>query len=199
VKARKVKDLDPDGLLVDNMRRVILVRLDELYSFIPDALDPEKIEELHDMRIAAKRLRYLLELSESLFGKPAKKGAKVVKDIQGMLGEIHDCDELLPLVEGHVARMRSEDAAHAVAAAPDDAEDLAPMYVADAPNRTRYRGLELLLAYTEGRRSLLHSRFVREWSKIEESGFRAMLEDGLAPVASEPATPRETEEGQEST
>ena len=125
MKARKVKDLDPDGLLVDNMRRVILVRLDELHSFIPDALDPEKIEESHDMRIAAKRLRYLLELSEPLFGKPAKKGAKVAKDIQGMLGEIHDCDELLPLVEGHVARMRSEDAAHAVAAAPDDAEDLA--------------------------------------------------------------------------
>jgi hypothetical protein len=197
MKARKVKDLDPDGLLVENMRRVILVRVDELYSFIPDALDPEKIEESHDMRIAAKRLRYLLELADPLFGKPVKKGAKVAKDIQGWLGEIHDCDELLPMVEAHLAAMRTEDAAHAVEAAPDDADDLDAKYVADAPNRTRYRGLELLLAYTEGRRNLLHSRFVREWRKIEQSGFRAMLEQGLEPVEPEPPTPRETE-GQES-
>ena len=62
MKARKVKKLKADGPLVKNMRKVILVRLDELYGFVPAALDPEEVEASHDMRIAAKRLRYILEL-----------------------------------------------------------------------------------------------------------------------------------------
>ena len=95
MKARKVKGLDPDGRLVVNMRKVILVRIDELYGFSDAALDPAKVEELHDMRIAAKRLRYLLELSDPLFGEEAQWAAKVVKSLQDVLGEIHDADELI--------------------------------------------------------------------------------------------------------
>ena len=61
MKARKVKGLDPFGTLADNAQRLAHVRLDELCAFVPDALDPEAVEELHAMRIAAKRLRYVLE------------------------------------------------------------------------------------------------------------------------------------------
>jgi hypothetical protein len=181
MKARRVKGLDADGPVVDNMRKVIVVRLDELYGFIPAALDPERIEELHDMRIAAKRLRYLLELSEPLFGQPAKKAAKVIRGLQDLLGEIHDCDELAPLVDRHVEGMRSEDSAAVVASAPADAEDLDPALSKAAPNRGRYRGLELLLVHAGARRSLLHRRFVAEWQTIEESGFREDLETALRP------------------
>ena len=117
MRARKVKKLDPDGPVTASMRRVIVVRADELFGFIPAALDPACVEELHDMRIAAKRLRYLLELSVPLFGADVKKCAKVVKGLQDLLGEIHDCDELMPLVDNHVAGLRTEDAAAVLAAA----------------------------------------------------------------------------------
>ncbi len=186
MKARKVKGLDPDGPLVDNMRRVIVVRIDELFGFMPAALDPANVAELHDMRIAAKRLRYLLELSEPLFGQPAKKGAKVVKGLQDLLGEIHDCDELLPLVDDHVAGLRVDDAAAVVAQAPADAKDLDPALAKDAPNRSRYRGLELLMVHTRARRDLLHTRFVQEWRALEERGFRDELEAALRPVEPPP-------------
>jgi hypothetical protein len=179
MKARKVKKLDPDGSVADNMRRVIVVRVDELYSFIPAALDPGNVEDLHDMRIAAKRLRYLLELSEPVFGRAAKKAAKVVKGLQDLLGEIHDCDELMPLVDDHVAGLRAEDAAAVVASAPPGAEDLDPSLSREAPNRGRYRGLELLIVHARARRDLLHGRFVREWQAIDEGGFREDLEGAL--------------------
>ena len=181
MKARKVKGLDPDGPTLANMRRVIAARLDELYSFIPAALDPDRVEELHDMRIAAKRLRYLLELSEPLFGQAAKKATKAVKELQDLLGEIHDCDELMPLVEGYVAGLRREDAAAVVAAVAPGAEDLDPALVKDAPHRGRYRGLELLLVHARARRDLLHTRFVHEWQALDESGFRTDLEAALHP------------------
>jgi hypothetical protein len=179
VKARKVQGLDPDGPLVDNMRRVIEARADELYGFIPAALDPANVEPLHDMRIAAKRLRYLLELSEPLFGSDAKYAAKAVKGLQDLLGEIHDCDELLPLIDDHVARLRAEDAAAVVAAAPPDADDLDPALTKDAPHRGRYRGLEMLMVHTRARRDFLHRRFVREWAELQDDGFRTRLEAGL--------------------
>ena len=181
MKARKVKGLDPDGPLVDNMRRVIAVRVDELYGFVPDALDPDHVEKLHDMRIAAKRLRYLLELSEPLFGVPAKKAARVIKGLQDVLGEIHDCDELLPLADRHVAALRAEDADAVVHAAPAGADDLDPALVRDAPHRSRYRGLELLMVHARARRDLLHARFVGEWRALEKRGFRAELESALQP------------------
>jgi hypothetical protein len=179
MKARKVKKLDPDGPVADNLRRVIVVRVDELCGFIPDALDPAKVEELHDMRIAAKRLRYLLELSVPLFGAPAKKAAKVVKKLQDLLGEIHDCDELMPLVDAHVARLRAQDAAAVVAGAPPGVDDLDPALSREAPNRARYRGLELLIVHAQARRDLLHARFVREWQALERDGFREDLEAAL--------------------
>ena len=186
MKARKVKDLDCDGPVADNMRRVIAVRIDELFSFVPAALDPGNVKELHDMRIAAKRLRYLLELSEPLFGPPAKKGAKEAKALQDLLGEIHDCDELLPLVDGHVARLRAEDAAAVVQSAAPGADDLDPALSKGAPNRSRYRGLELLMVHARARRDLLHTRFVHEWQALEERGFRAELEEALRPLEPTP-------------
>ena len=175
MKARRVKGLDADGPLIDNMRRVIVVRVDELFDFIPDALDPEKVEQLHDMRIAAKRLRYLLELSEPLFGAPAKKVAKTVKGLQDILGEIHDCDVMLPRVRRHLKELQRADAA-VVRAKAGETPDLDPRLAARAPHRTAYRGLDVLAVYLEARRRLLSDRFVAFWREQEETGTWLRLE-----------------------
>src|SRR4051812_40505163 len=102
MKARRVKGIDPDGPLRENVERIIRVRADELHSFVPRALDPREVEALHDMRIAAKRLRYVLELTTSVFGPAAAANAKKAKKLQDLLGEIHDCDEFIPRVERHI-------------------------------------------------------------------------------------------------
>ena len=68
MKARRVKGLEPEAPLADNAERIVRVRLDELTSFMPKALDPDEVVALHDMRIAAKRLRYVLEVTGSCFG-----------------------------------------------------------------------------------------------------------------------------------
>ena len=111
VKARRVKKLDPGAPLADNAARIIRVRLDEMLSFAPAALDFERIADQHDMRIAAKRLRYILETTEFCFGKPAHTARRRARDLQDLLGELHDCDVMLPRVEAHLAELRAEDAA----------------------------------------------------------------------------------------
>jgi CHAD domain-containing protein len=175
VRARKVKGLDPGMPLDAALRRIAETRLDELHSFEDAARDPDAVEDLHDMRIAAKRVRYVLELSEPVLGPPARRGAKQAKKLQDLLGEIHDCDEHLPLVEAHIARLRAEDAAAVAATAPRNASDLDPEAAREAPNRRHYAGLEALATYLRARRSVLYKRFVRDWARLEKAGFRASL------------------------
>jgi CHAD domain len=180
VRARRISGLDPDGSLADNLRRIVEVRLDELRSFVPRALDPDEQRALHDMRIAAKRLRYVLELSVPAFGEPAAKGAKVARRLQDLLGEIHDCDELLPRARAHVRRLRAQDA-EALRAAAGRGRDLDPALVREAPNRAAYRGLESLIAYLTARRAVLFERFVRDWDRLERRAFGETLLAGLRP------------------
>ena len=51
------------------------------------------------MRIAAKRLRYVLEITESCFGEEAVAARRAARELQSVLGDIHDCDVMLPRVE----------------------------------------------------------------------------------------------------
>jgi hypothetical protein len=175
MKARAVKKLDPAQSLAENAARIVQVRLNELRSFAPQALEPDADEAQHDMRIAAKRLRYVLEATGFCLGKPADTARRRARDLQGVLGELHDCDVMLPRVEAHLAELRSEDA-EAVRRRAADAPDLDPRLVARAPHRTAYRGLEVLAVYLEARRALLFDRFVMLWQHQEKRGTWDRLE-----------------------
>ena len=178
MKAKPVKKLDPEAPLVENAARIVRVRLDELRSFTPAALDPARATEQHDLRIAAKRLRYVLEATEFCFGRPAETARRRARDIQEVLGELHDCDVMLPRVTAHVDRLRSEDAL-AIRERAGDAEDLDPTLVARAPNRTAYRGLEVLAVHVQARRALLFDRFVGLWGELERTGTWERLERAI--------------------
>jgi hypothetical protein len=171
MKARKVKGIETGGPLAGNALRIIAVRLEELRSFSGAVRDPSAVTELHDMRIAAKRLRYVLEMTAPALGPAAEQGAKDAKRLQDVLGEIHDCDEFVPRVEEHVARLRAEDSAAVRGTAGPRSKDLAPAAARNAPNRLLYRGLAALDAYLRARRQVLYSRFLREWEQLEAGGL----------------------------
>ena len=80
VKMRNIRN----GALADNLQRIVATRLNELASFVPKALDPAEVKALHDMRIAAKRLRYILEVTGPL-------------TLRG--GENIDADNVVPITD----------------------------------------------------------------------------------------------------
>jgi len=100
VKARRVKGLDPEAPLRANAMLIVRTRLDELRSIAERALEPGAVAAQHDLRIAAKRLRYVLEVTEACFGEEAKVAGAAAKELQSVLGEIHDCDLVLPRAKG---------------------------------------------------------------------------------------------------
>jgi hypothetical protein len=178
MKATRVRKLDPAAPLVENAGRIVRVRLDEMRSFIPAALHPQCETEQHDLRIAAKRLRYVLEATGFCFGGPADNARRRAREIQDVLGELHDCDVMLPRVSEHVERLRSEDAV-AVRLRAGEAEELDPALVSRAPHRTSYRGLEVLAVHVEARRGLLFNRFVELWGELERNGTWDRLERAI--------------------
>ena len=166
MKARKVKGLDPAAPLADNAERIVRTRLDELCSFMPKATDPAEVTALHDMRIAAKRLRYILEITGPVFGPYAQTAVKLTKDLQDLLGEIHDCDVQLPEVAAFLEELVEEDAAAAGASLKG---------LARAPNRRAYAGLVALQVHLRARRRSLFEDFLELWRDYERRGYAARL------------------------
>ena len=84
----------------------------------------------------------------------AETARRRARDLQDVLGELHDCDVMLPRVEGHLAELRDEDA-EAVRGerrrcAPTSTRGSQPGH-RTAPS---YRGLEILIVYLQARRQL---------------------------------------------
>lgn len=103
-KALTLLAVSVDGKLSTNAPLMLHTRLEELFSFADCVLDEARVDELHNMRIAAKRLRYTLEIFGSCFGdEPFNRIYDTVKKIQEQIGEIHDADVRVPLLEVFLA------------------------------------------------------------------------------------------------
>lgn len=164
MRARPVKGLDRNGPLADQLERIIAARLDELLGFMPQAADPAEVEALHDLRIAAKRLRYVLELGEHLLGPYAKTAHKRVKALQDLVGVIHDCDVTIPRVRALNERLTDEDV-HALTEDPDR----------PPPHVHAHRGLTSYEVLLRARRNREYARFLDLWRELEREGFAARL------------------------
>ena len=94
-----------------NAEHLISQRLDEMLAFEPYLANPDNVYELHEMRIAAKRLRYTMEIFQDVYtlytnvGPEFGKALKAVKALQEHLGVLHDADVLVPQLLEHTARV----------------------------------------------------------------------------------------------
>jgi CHAD domain-containing protein len=98
MKPLAVGGLEPTLELSQAARRIVAVRVSELYSLGPVALNEDDPTALHDLRIAAKRLRYVLDVVGFCLDESAAEAADRVRQLQTVIGEIHDYDVLLSRV-----------------------------------------------------------------------------------------------------
>lgn len=70
----------------------LLGQLDELLTFEACLSNPDDYKRHHAMRIAAKRLRYTMEIWKPVFSDRFGETLKALKQVQSLLGDVHDCD-----------------------------------------------------------------------------------------------------------
>lgn len=128
----------------------VTVVLDQFLSYEPYVAIPECVEELHAMRIAAKQLRYTLEIFTSLYPGGLKQYLQIMKQVQDLLGTIHDNDiwgQLLPqFIEDESIRIRD-------------------FYGSDRSIRRLLPGLDSFLAQTRSIRDQKYLDFNESWKR----------------------------------
>jgi CHAD domain-containing protein len=73
--------------------RIVRARAGELFDHADGVLDTDDIERVHDMRVASRRLRAVLEIFEPCFPQSEFKGVlRDVKQLADALGERRDPD-----------------------------------------------------------------------------------------------------------
>ena len=68
--------------------------------------DPQDAAGHHQLRIAAKRLRYTMEICDPAYDRKLVPAIKAVKKVQSLLGDIHDCDVWVACVAAFMEQER---------------------------------------------------------------------------------------------
>lgn len=189
-KPRPVTGIDPSRRVRPNARRILATRIDEIYQYDGRVANPANVTDLHNMRIAFKRLRYLLEIFDGAFDADLEPYLDQVKAMQDLLGDIHDCDVQVPMLEAHLAWLERQEAtsvermltsARRTPSAEDQEVALEQFRSRlDAARRTDERpGIHTLIAMRRAQRVALYARFTSEWRRLKHERLRRHLEHAL--------------------
>lgn len=183
-KARPIQGLDPQAPVGKNARIIARIRLEEMYQWDRYVDDPSHARELHNLRIAAKRLRYTLEVFEDVLPEACKPVIKEVEHIQEELGALHDSDVMTALLQLCLSSQDSGTAyEHALVEARKQHGQfvLPPELVADlldpaaTPTAQQRQGLEQLLLKRRQRREEQYNAFRQYWHQLQARDFRGEL------------------------
>lgn len=148
-KAGKIIGVEPQRSYRANARIILPQKVEEVYTWERFIRDPARREELHNMRISIKRLRYTMELFDRAY-KPKKRFTEylaVIVDLQEILGDIHDCDVVLEVLTNYQET-------HQAALLP---------------------GVATLIARTHETRKADYETFLEKWEQLSATGFKQKL------------------------
>ena len=148
--------VDPAGSFRRAATPILEDRLHILYRFERYVEDPEETVQLHEMRIAAKWLRYTMELFAPAYANALKGQINAVKQIQELLGDLHDSDVRLEILGGMLE-------------SPPDFRGLEALGIL-LPDPV-IAGLALLLVREQRTRRRCYEAFRKEWRKLSKKDF----------------------------
>ncbi|MBA2620434.1 MAG: CHAD domain-containing protein [Acidobacteria bacterium] len=90
-------------------RKAVADSLRDLIDLGASLYEPFKTAELHEARIAAKRLRYAVELLVHCWGERIAPFADEIAEMQSFLGEVHDCDVWIEILGEQLRRRRKNE------------------------------------------------------------------------------------------
>ena len=91
-RPKHIHGIDANQPFYASAAAVFEVRIRELWDWARHLPHADRVQELHDMRIAAKRLRYGIEFYEPCFNSDMTGLLEQFRQLQDLLGDVHDYD-----------------------------------------------------------------------------------------------------------
>jgi len=148
-KAREIPGLHTRMSFTEAAAATVAVRAEELFEHAEGVLDTSDIERVHDMRVASRRLRAVLEIYAPCFPREQFRPLlKAVKALADALGARRDPDVLLAQLERIEAALPKADApgVEAFAAPVHDEQARGNEVLAEALERAERSDLRARLA-----------------------------------------------------
>jgi hypothetical protein len=175
-KAKPIKGLNPAAPTGQNARIIAKARLEELYSWGRYVDNPYSIRELHNLRIAAKRLRYTFEVFDEFLPEASHSIVEELVQIQDELGDLHDSDVMIAMLRLCLGK---QDAGTISDTAKKKEKPLVQPELVNAlldstvtPTAEERYGLESLLQQQEGLREGQYAAFRKHWYELQARDFR---------------------------
>jgi inorganic triphosphatase YgiF len=185
-KAKPITGLDIHAPTEVNARIIAKTHLEEVYAWEQYVDKPYHVRELHNLRIATKRLRYTLEIFGEILPPSVAPLLEEVEQIQEELGALHDSDVMIALLR---LCLGAQDAgsgyeyalAHARKAQKKADFVINPDMVAylldpdSAPAAVERQGLESFLLDLRQQRNEQYSVFRQHWYSLQAKDFRNIV------------------------
>ena len=154
-KAHKLTGVEPLRSYRENAPTILPQRVEEVWTWELFIQDASRREELHNMRISIKRLRYTMELFRVAYQNSSQYAEclAVIVELQEILGDVHDADVVLDVLTGYVHRVGE---------------------VVLVP------GVATLIVQTKETRKADYETFLRKWDYLSATGFKQKLLSFLA-------------------
>src|SRR5262249_9018415 len=135
-------------------RQILRTRIKEFYAHWGDPNQEPTSEQLHNLRISGKRLRYSAESLRDLYPDRLSLLIDILKRSQDLLGDIQDCATQREMVEVELARIRRRKS---------QSDQIAI--------------LEMIASEYEQRQSTLFAQYRETWQGMTMKEFRECLQE----------------------
>lgn len=182
-KARVIIGLDRQASTAHNARIIVQERLADMYSYTKYIGHYRYARELHDLRIATKRVRYTLEVFTEFLPQESAEFAEELAILQDELGALHDSEVMLTLLRLPLETEKVEKAVPLVNLSLEEGQKPLPLPAASqalcraekAPTARERQGLASFLIRQEQRREQCYFTFRRHWDQLEQNHFREKI------------------------
>jgi CHAD domain-containing protein len=159
----------------------ILDRVEELLAHQESLSRPDDQETHHAMRIAAKHLRYTMEICRPAYEGRLDEFLTAVKEVQSLLGEIHDCDVWVEQLDAFLESQRKR---------------MIKCYGHDVPLARVQPGIHYLCEERQRQRGELFERLVTYWQELErQKTWSRLMQVVYAPADTRPDLLRRLNDG----
>lgn len=192
-KAKPITGLDIHAPTTVNARIIAQTRLEEVYTWEQYVDNPYHVRELHNLRIAAKRLRYTLEIFREILPSSIAPLLKEVEQIQEELGALHDSDVMIALLRLCLGAQDAGSGYEYILARAHKTQKNVDFIInpdmvtylldpASAPSAAERQGLESFLLDLHQQRNEQYSTFRQHWYSLKAGDFRSMVLSALDPA-----------------